>query len=137
MENDGDNGGVKNGHTEEVGSDEPQPKKQKTDNADKSVNLPTASTSKSSNGDCLIQVNDQNSDHATPFAINQSYTDNLATLKELFNNESSNGKEAKNEFVSENFQVLREPFQVVQLKNFVQEDDNLKKLMNDISDTSK
>lgn len=128
---------VKNGHDEKVDSDKPKYKKLKTDNADRNVNSPTASTSETNNGDLPIQINDDTSDHAASFAINESFTDNLAILKELFNNESSNGKEVENKFVDENFQVLREPFQVVQLKNFVYDDDNLKKLMNDISSTSK
>ncbi len=112
---------AKNKHTEEtVSPDEPQHKKLKTDNASSS------STASPGGGD------------TSSFAINHLYIDSLPTLKTLYeDSESVKGKEEENKFVCDNFQVIREPFQVVQLKNFIQEDDNLKKLMKDISKTGK
>ena len=113
----GSSGSAINSHSKEDDpSDEPKQKKHKTDNANN--NLPSASTT----GD------------PPSFAINHSYTDSFATLKELYeNSESVKG----NEFVSENFQVIREPFQVVQLKNFIQEEKSLHILMDYMSVTSK
>ena len=112
---------AKNKHAEEtVSPEEPQHKKLKTDNASSS------STASPGGGD------------TSSFAINHLYIDSLPTLKTLYeDSESVKGKEEENKFVCDNFQVIREPFQVVQLKNFIQEDDNLKKLMKDISKTGK
>ena len=64
-------------------------------------------------------------------AINNHYTDDFQILKCLYGGESNTG--ADNDFFKANSQFVRDPFQVVQLKQFVHDDSILSSLMEIIS----
>lgn len=122
---------------ESSSSEVPARKKPRTDDSTE-----TGLSSASSANDCAsttpaITSNGDSHKQSTTFAVNQAYINGLQTLKKLYLNESATDDSDEVKFVNENCLVQRDPFQVVQLKNFVQDDTLLNSLMNVVTKTSK
>lgn len=91
----------------------PSKKKQKSENI-------------STNGNKLIPELD----------INHMYTNGFELMKKQFNNELIDEKQSDS-FLQNNYRDIRQPFQVTQLKQFIQDESMLRLLMKSISNLSK
>ena len=91
----------------------PSKKKQKSENI-------------STNGNKLIPELD----------INHMYTNGFELIKKQFNNELIDEKQSDS-FLQNNYRDIRQPFQVTQLKQFIQDESMLRLLMKSISNLSK